>query len=63
VAIDANNTVWVASSGNNRIARFNRTTGAQLGTTDTCGNPIGVGVACGRVTRSGVPEIGFKRPL
>jgi streptogramin lyase len=45
IAVDANNIVWVASSGNDRIARLNRTTGAQLGTTATCNNPIGVGVA------------------
>ena len=45
IAVDANNVVWVASSGNDRIARLNRTTGAQLGTTATCDNPIGVGVA------------------
>ena len=45
VAVDAAGTVWVASSGNNRVARFNVSDSSMIGTSSTCSNPIGVGVA------------------
>ena len=44
VAVDATGTVWLASSGNDRLARFDAT-GTLLGTSLTCRDPIGVGVA------------------
>ncbi len=44
VAVDSDGTIWLASSGNNRLARFDAS-GTQLGNSATCSTPIGVGVA------------------
>ncbi|MCY2950528.1 MAG: 6-bladed beta-propeller, partial [Planctomycetota bacterium] len=45
VAVDASNNVWVADGGNNRIRKFNGTTGAVMQTISTgLSNPQGVDV-------------------
>ena len=44
VAVDPNGVVWVAASGSDRLQRYNSITGAWLGGTTTCSNPVGVGL-------------------
>jgi len=44
VAIDADGFVWAVSSGNDRLVRFNPSTGVAVGTYATCTTPTGVGI-------------------
>jgi len=45
VAVDGDGMIYIASSGNNRLAKFDPTSSSFAWSVETCGTPIGVGIA------------------